>query len=169
MSLTAAQLQALKADIAADPAFNAVPHNSDGGFAVAAAYNQVAAPDWWVWRTAVGQMEIVSTTSVDGTTWSWPQFIARTAAEQAGWREMFADGGIVNPALPNVRQGFADIFSGTQQGPVAQRTHLQAVGRRKATRAEKLFSTGTGTAAVPTTMSFEGDLTYNDILNVWNS
>lgn len=169
--LTPAQLATLKADIAADVVLNAMPANSDGAFAIAEIYNALASPEFWVWRTNVGQAEIVSAISVDGTTFSWPQFIARTVQEQAGWREMFADGGWVNPSLPNVRQGFADIFSGAQAGPTAQRAHLLAIARRKATRIEKLFSTGTGSAAVPATMdaNFQGPISWNDVQSARNS
>jgi hypothetical protein len=69
--MTDAQLQALKADITADPALAAVPKTSDGAFDVAAAYNLVAAPDFWVWRTAVSQDEYVNGVGPDGTTFSW--------------------------------------------------------------------------------------------------
>jgi len=163
MALTPAQLQILKTDILADPLLAAKPATADGAFDIATAYSVAAAPTFWVWRTSVSQAEIVGTTSVDGTTWSWPLFIGRSQGERDGWREMFADrGGIINPSLVNVRQGLADIFSGA--GGLAQRTHLIAIGRRPATRAEKLFAIGTGTAAVPATMVLEGDLTYLDVL-----
>lgn len=169
MALTPAQLAALKADILADPTLSTFPNTPDGAFAVADAYNQPAAPDWWVWRTSVSQLEIVTATSVDNTTWSWPAYIARTQGERDGWREMFADTGSVNAALPNTRQGFADIFSGNTNNAPAQRTHLSAIGRRKATRAEKLFATGTGSAASPGTMTFEGNLGYTDVQAARNS
>ena len=164
--LTLEQLVALKADILADPVLAAYPMNSDGAFAIAAAYNLKAVPDWWVWRTSVSQLEIVTSTSVDNTTWSWPEFISRSQGERDGWREMFADGGKVSAALPNVRQGFADIFSGPSGA--SQRTHLLAMGRRKATRAEKLFSTGTGSTVSPAVMGFEGDLPYSDVMQARN-
>lgn len=167
--LTTQQLAALKADIAADPTLAALPQTPDNAFAVAAAYNLNAAPDYWVWRTSVPQLEIVSTTTEDGTVWSWPAFIARSQGERDCWREMFADTGYVNASLANVRQGFGDIFSGTANNAAAQRTHLLAIGRRRATRAEKLFSIGTGSTASPATMAFEGQLTFNDVLNAWIS
>lgn len=171
---TAAQLTALKNDITADQsaaflAFKADPSNAELAQFVADIYNVNASPDFWVWRTNVSQLEIVSTTTEDATTWSWPAFIARSQGERDGWREMFADGGYVNASLANVRQGFADIFSGSTNSAPAQRTHLLAVGRRRATRVEKLLSTGTGSTASPAVMGAEGTLVYNSVQAAWFS
>lgn len=169
MALTPNQIALLKADILADPTLNAFPNNSDGAAAIADIYNLVATPDFWVWRTNLPQAEVVGTISTSGTAFSWPQFIARTVQEQAGWREMFADGGFVDASKANVRQGFADIFSGAQAGPVAQRTHLLAVARVKASRIQKLFSSGgDGSANNPATPDANtGDsfqLRFDDVL-----
>ena len=166
MALTTAQLTTLKAAIIADPVLAAFPDDSDGAFAIAAALNLAATPDFWVWRTKLSKEDITDEVSVDATTWSWTAFISRSVGEQAGWREMFA-GGFVNAAKPNVRQGFADIFSGGTGS--AQRTHLLAVGRRLATRAEKLFATGTGSAGSPATMTVEGALSYQDVMQARRS
>lgn len=163
MPLTNAQLSTLKADILADPALNAFPQTADGAFAIAALYSLNASPDFWVWRTSIPQFEIVSFLSPDATSWSWTTYIGRSQGERDGWREMFADTGTINFSLPNVRQGLQDIFSGT--AGAAQRTHLLAIGRRKARDVEKLFATGPGTTAAPATMSFEGTLTYLEVQN----
>lgn len=154
--MTTAQLQVLKADILANGDLNTIPNTSDGNAAIAALYNLLAVPDFWAWRTKVTQLEIVTATTADGTAWSWPDFISRSQGERDGWREMFAGGASVNAALPNTRQGFSDIFSGPSG--VNQRAHLLATGRRKATRAEKLFATGTGSTASPGVMTVEGPL-----------
>jgi hypothetical protein len=165
--LTPAQHILVKADILADPVLNAFPNNSDGAFDIAAVYNVTAVPDFWVWRTFVSQAECVGEASVDATNWSWTIYIGRSQGERDGWREMFADTGGINPSHANIRQGLADIFSGA--GGAAQRTHLLAIARRKATRIEKLLATGTGTTAVPATMGFEGPVGYADILTARNS
>ena len=112
---------------------------------------------------------MTSATSVDGTTFSFPQLIARTVQEQFGWRELFNGSESCNPSLPNVRQGFADVFSGAQAGPTAQRTHLLAVSRRLATRFEQVFASGTGSTASPATMAVEGPVSYQDIEQARNS
>ena len=160
--LTLLQSQTLKADILVDPVLVAHPQTPDGAFAIAAAYNLVAIPDFWVWRSAVPQFEIVGAASPDGTVWSWTSYISRSQGERDGWCEMFADTGGINASRPNVRQGLADIFSGPSGA--GQRAHLLAIGRRLSPRAEKLFATGLGTAASPATMTVEGSLTYQDVL-----
>lgn len=167
MALTTAQLQTIKADIVADPTLAAIPNTHDDNQRIADAYNAAAAPDFLVWRTAVREAEYTNQASPQGTTWSWPAFIARSVGEQNGWARMFAPGS-VNPSLANVRQGFADIFSGTQNNAPAQRTHLQDMSMRRATRAEKLFASGTGTTTAPAMLVFEGVITYIDVDNARN-
>lgn len=166
-NLTNGQLQALKAVIVGDATLNAFPNNADGNIEVAAALNLNASPDYWVWRTALSIGEIYETTTADGTFWSWPIFIARSQGERDGWRTMVGSGSI-NPSLANTRQGIADIFSGA--GGATQRTHLLAVARRKASRAEKSLAVATingagtrGSTANPDTMTFEGKLTHLDV------
>lgn len=164
VALTPNQLSSLKADILADPVLAAQFESPDGRFAIAVAYNVVAGPDYWVWKTYVTKNDVVSSTSVDGTTFNWTGngFITRSAGEIAAWENLFNASGSINPSLANVRQAFADIFSGAGNA-AANRTHLLAIGRRKATRAEKLFASGSGSTGSPSTMGFEGVLTNADI------
>lgn len=161
--LTPSQYATLKASILSDPSLADEVAAADD-MAIAAAYNTLASPDYWAWRSHVPQAEIVGTPSADNTNWSWPAFIARSQGERDGWREMFADTGSINPSLTNVRQGLADIFSGTANSAPAQRAHLLAIGRRKVTRFEKLFATGgDGSTGVPSTMPVESPLSYADV------
>lgn len=164
MALTQAQLVTLKADILADPVLNAYPINPDGAFAIAEAYNALAVPDYMVWRTDVTEEDCTSKTSAEGTNWIWTAFIARGVGEQTGWVRMFSVTGKLNAANPNVRQGIADIFSGNQNSAPAQRVHLLAVAKRKATRAEKLFASGVGSLVSPATMTHEGTISYQEVL-----
>jgi hypothetical protein len=159
--LTAQQLQTLEADILADPAFAAIPHNTDGAFAIAAAYSLPASPDFWVWRTNVTRADIYHSTSPDGTTWNWTTYKNQSVTEQNAWVQMFM-GDIANFSLVNLRAGVAAIFTGTAP-QTAQRDHCLSVGRRKASRIEKLLSSGTGSAVSPATMGFEGALSYPDV------
>ena len=174
MQLTLTQKQALKADIiaASDPAcvaMEASPTNSDLAFAVKDLYNLAASPDYWVWKTNLSKHEATSETSLDATTFSFSQLIARTLQEQFGWQEIWNSTLSCNPSLPNVRQGFADVFSGAQAGPTAQRAHLLAMARRLASRVEKLLATGAGTTAAPSTMGSEGPLSFQDVLDAMAS
>lgn len=160
--LTTAQKATVKADIIADGTLNAFPQNSDGASAIAEAYNLPASPDFYVWRTKVTEAEVVGTTSAEATVWSWPAYIARSVAERDCWDRLFAANN-VNASLPQVRSAFTDIFSGSANSAPAQRTHLAAIAKRKATRIEKLLATGTGSQAVPATMGFEGPVSYPQI------
>ena len=157
-NLTPAQKAALAADVQADQAAKALYDGGDMG-ALATYYNQDASPDFWVWRTAVAESDYTGLVSPDGTTWSWTTYINRSQAERDGWARLFASSyGYTNPSQLNVRQGVADIFSGA--GGAAQRTHLLAMSRRKATRFEKVFATGTGSTLSPATLVLEGNVDY---------
>lgn len=129
-----AQLQALKSYVIANYAsvFDGV---------TAAAMNATASPDYWAWRTSVMELEFTRGLSVDGTSYSWPAYIARSQGERDAWARLFMGGGTgSNPSLTNVRQGFADIFSGSANSAPAQRQHLLAIARRKALIGEKVLA-----------------------------
>jgi hypothetical protein len=176
MSLTAAQLQSLKASIAADATLSTLPQTADASQQIADAYNALAVSDYYVWRTNVTEAEYVGTSGVDvangnaATNWSWTGtgFITRAQGERDAWNRLFVSG-FANPSLANVRQAFLDILSGNTAPAPANRNHLTVLSKRKATRAEKLFATGTGSFAAPATMAVEGQLTATDVLNAWNS
>jgi hypothetical protein len=161
MALTAQQLQTLKADILADPALNAQPNNSDGAFAIAAAYNLAASPAFTVWKTNVSIKQV-------GDKFNGTELAGLTTGNQTRLQTIASfsvDG--VNPSLPDRRQFFDDVFSGA--GGANTRANLLALWKRTATRAEKLFATGTGSDQFPATMSFEGTLSFQDVLIARNS
>jgi hypothetical protein len=169
MSLTPAQAATVKADILATPELNAFANNTDGAFAIAALYNLAASPAFYVWKTSLSEQSITSEVSPEATSWNWSAYIARTQGERDGWNRIFGFNGACNPSLPNVRQAFADIFSGSSNSAPAQRTHITATAKRTANRIEKLLATGTGSLAVPATMGFVGDVSYQDINEARNS
>jgi len=164
MTMTSAQLAILATNIAADGTLSLLTKNSDSADAIATAYNLTAVPDFWVSRTAIPVKEIYETTTDVPTVWSWTAYIARSQAERDAWREM-TSGGVINASLTNVFQGVADIFSGAPGA--AQRAHLSAMGRRRATRIEKLLATGTGSTGSPAVMGFEGRLAISDVMRAW--
>lgn len=151
--LTPAQLATLKADINAAGDLNIYPNSPDGNYAIAALYNVLASPDFIVWKTSIPTSDVKKNVV-------WTEYIARSVGEQNAFQLMIADG-TVNASDLNVRSGFVDIFSGP--GGATTRTNLTALAKRKASRAEKLFATGTGSDATPATMSFEGALSYFDV------
>jgi hypothetical protein len=169
MPLTTDQLQALKADIAANTAtviyagqpvaINAVPNDTDANFAVADWYNQTASPAWRVWRTDVPVKDVKKAVV-------WTEYIASVSQADHNAFTLMISNGIVNAADVNVRQGIADIFNNPNK--TTTRNNLLAISKRDATRAEKLFSTGTGTTASPATMGYERPLTYQDVQTARN-
>ena len=152
MALTTAQLQALKALIDADPVLAAQPLNSDGAFFIAAELNKQADPAFAVWRTSVPVDEIMN----NGFVWTAVDQI--TVGKARIWEWMTKLGNI-NPSKANVRQGMADAFGAQSAMAQGILPHL----KRLATRAEKALASGTGSDASPGTMTFEGNLSYQDV------
>ena len=157
--LTTEQKAILKAAILDDPELDAFPQNGDGAWGIAALLNLPAEPAFVVWKTNLP-------TSDCKKAMVWTEFISRSVGERDAWVFMLSNG-TINPADINVRQGIADIFSGPQAA--ATRAALLAIATRTATRAEKLFATGDGTVASPGTMGYEGNLSYQDVLEARNS
>jgi hypothetical protein len=170
--MTTAQLQALKADIAANTnptgasgiyqntAVNAVPNNDDGNFAIAFWYNQLATPAFIVWRLRVPLGELgdaMVATEVAGLT------TANLTRLQV-YAEYSAAG--INGSQ-NTSDGFDNIFSGA--GGVGTRANLHIVWRRSALRFEKLYATGTGSDAVPATLVLQGNVSPSDVNTARNS
>jgi hypothetical protein len=164
--LTPAQQATVKSDIQNTPELNAFPNNSDGAFAIAALYNAAASPAFTVWRTAVPIDEMM------GNGFVWNEVDALTAGQARIWQWM-AQLGIVNPSKASVRQGLNNAFSvnapntlgNTATGVGGIQPHL----RRLTSRIEKLFATGTGTTAAPGTLTFEGQVSLQDIEQARNS
>lgn len=158
MAFTPEQLATLKADILADSAFESLPHNSDGQYAVAAAYNLPAIPAFTVWKTSVGSADWREAIIGGGGA---TQLDALTASKRDSL--LWAVGDVLNPSIPAVRAALDD-FCGSQN---TLKAALLAVQKRTATRLEKLFATGTGSAVSPATMGFEGSVSYPDIPMWW--
>ena len=145
-------MAALKADILLDPVLAAKPMNSDGAFDIAIAYNQPASPAFIVWRTDVPATEVMS----NGFVWTAVDGLTAGKARIWDWMTRY---GSITPSKANVRQGLADAFGANSAMANGIMPHL----KRNATRAEKLFATGTGTDATPATMTYEGSLSYQDV------
>jgi len=68
----------------------------------------------------------------------------------------------LNPSDANVRSALDDLC-GTQ---TTLKTALQSAQKRTATRAEKALATGTGTASVPATLVWEGNMSPGEASSV---
>ena len=179
MPLNAAQLVTLKADIAADPVLSLLAHTADNAFTVAAAYNAVASPDYWVWRSSISRSDVYNGVAPGGSTWNWTFYKNQNVTEQGAWTQMFM-GDAANVGNLNFRAGLVAIFTA---GSSVNRDHVLALGRRLAKRSEKLFSvavanppanTGNnaadprGATTNPDVLVFEGVVVPQDVLNAWN-
>jgi len=157
--LTPQQLATLKSAIQGDQELNAFPMNSDGAFDIARKLNEKAAPDYYVWRTSVQVDEIMQ------NGFDWTRVDNLTVGKARIWDWMMRTG-ILNPSRANVRAGVVATFN-----VAADQATRQAVFnhcQRVATRVEKLFATGSGTASNdqgtgPATMGFEGPIFYQDV------
>ena len=168
MNLTSTQKATLKSDILADGSLSSLPNNDAGNALIAAAYNAVASPNYWAFRTDLTRAVIYHEIGPEGTTWSWTTYKNQQVAEQNAWVQMFM-GDLVNFSKPNLRAGVDAIFSGSG-APASQRAHVAAMGRRQATRVEKLFAAATaggagqrGSTGNPDTLTLEGAITATDV------
>lgn len=155
MGLTPSQRQTLKTVIAADSILAASVPGSDGDLKIAAALDQQAVPDFFVWESRLGTAfvaaEIVRYDETDalaeGKRWSWAE-LRQTGELDCG--------------SAAVRKAVSDIFGALPNTWTA----LQAAMRRRATRAEKLFANlqpGDGSAASPAKLRLVGALDVEDV------
>lgn len=161
------QLATLKAAIAAETDSAFVANRQAGATGAMADFYNTDAVGYWVWRTNVQRAEIYHSTSPDATTWNWTTYKQQSVTEQGAWVQMFM-GDFANFSLPNLRAGVSAIFTGSAP-QVAQATHVLSVGRRLATRGEKLYASGAGTTANPSTMVFEGRIRDSDVVAALSS
>lgn len=156
MNLSSAQLLTLKTWLVANA-------NSLDDQQAADLLNQTANPDYWVFKTLVLIIEIgdkINGAELGGLT---------TANHTRLQTVVLLSAGGVNPSLSDRRAFFDDIFSGT--GGTITRANLATLWRRLATTAEKLFATGAGTTAAPSTMGAgaEGKVTTQNVIDARNS
>lgn len=158
--LTTQQLATLKADILADPAFASIPNSPDGSYEIAAAYNATVA-EYIVWKTSVNPDEVMR----NGMDWTRVDNLTVGKARIWEWLTRL---GTFNPSKTNIRSGIDATWVGTA-ADLAVRAMVYTHCKRSATRAEKLFASGSGTDASPSVMAFEGTLTYQDVHQARNS
>lgn len=156
MPLTTTQLVTLAANIRAAvdaPVVTALANGNDNE--IARLYNLDASPAFTVWKTSVTINAIGD--KINGTELAGLSSLNTTRLQAV---VMLSPAG-VNPSLIDRRQFFDDIFSGA--GGTTTRAQLLALWKRFATRAEKLYATGTGSDASPATLVFEGSITGDEV------
>lgn len=174
MNLTLSQLQVLRTWGLALQAAN----NTLSEFHLTAMANALATPDYWVWKSNVTRSEMYHSTSPSGSTWNWATYKAQSVPEQNSWTQMFmGDSGPIGQV--NFRSGIASIFTGSA-AQNTQRDHCLAIGRRRATVAEKLLaiavtsppantgnnsSDARGSVTNPDNLGAEGEVTVQNIVD----
>jgi hypothetical protein len=158
MALTTAQLATLKAAILADPVLNALPNTNVGNSVIAVTLNAPATPAFIVWKTVVQSTRI-------GKTVNYVAVAAMTTANLERLNNFLGmNPSDFDPARADIRTFMADTFSGALGGQgQATRDALEALYRRAALAAEKIFSTGTGSTASPAVVGREGPITPDEI------
>ena len=158
MALTTEQLHVFRAALLAETDPDLVFRRDNGQAGrVAEWYNQVGANAPIVWKTSL-QLEEITSNGFD-----WVRVDNLSVGKARIWEWMFgAESKSINPSKPNIRAGIAEVWKGTAADLAVQATVLNHC-KRGTSRIEALFAVGTGTAAVPATMGFEGLLTEMDI------
>lgn len=157
MNLTTQQLGTLKAAIAADPVLAAKPMTSGGASEIADAFNLAASPAYTVWKSSVSEDEILT------NGFDWTRLDNLSVGLARVWDKIFSGPGrTLNPGKANVRAGIEAVWVGSA-ADLAVRAAVYLHCKRDATRAEKLFATGTGSVAVPGVMAAEGLVTADNV------
>ena len=165
--MTAAQIAALRADILADPVLAAKPNNGDSHLEIAQLYNLAAVPTFMVWHPRAQVSAILDTfnlaafTPVDTIleTDLDPAISRRVArllmiqVKQMNLQIMLQGRDALDCTLPNVRAGLRDALIQVPAGVAGANVAVAGASAataltaclRQATRAEKLFSSGSAT------------------------
>jgi hypothetical protein len=152
--MTPEQLTTLKAAILAETDAGFVEYRTQGATgAMAAFYNEQAAPAFYVWRSSytpdlIANAIDVGVTQLDGLTASKRDSLLWWANRQHDAR------------LAQTRAAINDLCG-------SQNTLKNAVldgAKRPVTRGEKLYCTGAGTLASPAAAGFEGTVSNADIV-----
>ena len=175
------QLVTLRAAIDADPVL--VQAISAGSVNVVVdAFNAPASTDFTVWKTSVRTENVFDAISwsaltpadtPNGTAAYTNRFLA-CQGKQFNLQIMIQGKAAISSGRANIRAGLQDattnIPSGAGGAPLTGGwLAIKPAMTRPATRIERLFATGTGTAGNPGDLGFEGKVTYQDIEQARNS
>jgi len=113
-------------------------------------YNQLASPEYIVWKTSVSWEDLMRT-SMDWTR------VDNLAVGKARIWEWLGRLGAFDPSEPNIRAGIDQAWVGTA-ADLAVRAAIYTQCKRACKNIEKVFAVGNGTTASPATMGYEGVL-----------
>jgi hypothetical protein len=156
--LTPEQNATLQAFVQADPTFSILPPGNGSALQIANALNELASPEFIVWRTSVKQDEIMQ------NGFDWTRVDNLSVGKARIWEWLFDnEANVFDPSKANVRAGIEAVWVGTA-ADLAVRASVYTHCKRAANGAEKLFATGTGTTVTPAVLSYEGTLHYLDVV-----
>ena len=154
--MTPAQLSTLRTAVLADQELAAVGRNDTE---LARLLNM---PTTFIcWRTLVSQDEIMQ------NGFDWVRVDNLSVGKARIWEWLFDNQQqSISPSKANVRAGIDECWSGAAN--VAMRAAIYSHLKRAATRAESILASGTGTDAAPGAFDFEGQVSIDDIGQMWN-
>lgn len=154
--ITLSQIATLKAACLADTVACKPLHDAANDEALAAYFNADTST-FIVWRTSVTKEELTANDA-----FAWDRVDNLSVGKARIWDAMFDNSSrSINPSKANVRAGIAAAWVGTA-ADLAVRAAVLAQCQRSATRAEKILATGTGTAATPALLTFEGAISVGE-------
>jgi hypothetical protein len=157
--MTPEQLATLKTHILANQD-TATLYNDGNLSGLADALNAPSNPAYIVWRKNIPSSEMGQTVIYNALAGMTTANTSRVDLFMAMNRETFS-------GSADLDAYFASTFAGALNGSGADcRAALAAMLRRVATRFEQLFSSGTGSTAVPGTMTTEGPLSYTELIGL---
>lgn len=155
--MTPAQLLTLRTAVLADQELAAVGRNDTE---LARLLNL---PTTFIcWRTLVSQDEIMQ------NGFDWVRVDNLSVGKARIWEWLFNNQQqSINPSKANVRAGIDECWKGTA-ADLAVRAAIYVHCKRAATRAESILASGTGANATPGAFDFEGQVSIDDIGQMWN-
>jgi len=166
-TLTPAQCATLKTNITNDATLTTARTNRQDQV-IADAYNANATPTYYVWKSQVNRDDVMFSIGEGGTKFDTAGigYVTRTVQELMLFESVYNKvTGYMNPMNEQQRDSFINSMSGATAPAPANRTHVQNVIRRLASRGERLFvdtttqpcTGGTGNKPNgPCLMTFEG-------------
>ena len=175
--ITGAQALILRDAILADQTLSGLPNNPDNNTLIANAFNLNASPDFYVWRTSVPVEDVqnaivyanMTPAQVPDGTQLWANRAFHAQGKQFNLQNLMLGRDYINPSKANVRTAFQDCLTGLPTkadgtNQAAGWVSVEATFKRLATRGEKLYATGgNGAVATPASLTFEGQLSYEDV------
>ncbi len=186
MALSSAQKTALKADIAANTAtiggvqIKNMPNGDDANYAISAWYNGAATGPWYVWRDLPMEdvLNLISfanmtpadapPTTPDLTIQAWLAKAICCQGKQFNLQNLTLGRTTAPMKRQTYRAAMQDALTNIPAGAggatiAANWTGVRDAAKGTATNAEKLFSTGTGSQAVPADLGYEGGISGQDV------